>query len=663
LYIYIKILNEFYGFDIQYDNEIITKIQHKKNNFIKFFKSKFDDRFVKIIPAKTIPKLTDLQLQEIKDNLNDLNVITKIIAPDNFKLSGLLLINKTDITDSQIISEIKKELMFKNSILDRQIIVNIQDNIRSLLKNQTVFVGIAAFHNSKILMLNSVSHKCSDVECIYRESKHIDTDDFHNSVFQQAYIEKKTLIINDFPGYIKGKTQNNFETELLKNDIKSILIRPLTTGENVIGEFFLSSSEAFAFDPINLMKLEELYPLFSLVIERALDDFDNEVQSIIRTNYTSIHPSIEWKFREAAMKMIDKHNENKQSDVEKIVFEDVYPLYCATDIRGSSVQRNTAIQSDLEEHLQLIKDILESVQTVRKLPILDEYLFRVDNYLSEIKENLSSGNELGIIGFLHNEIETCFKNLKNLNETVNEKIAHYYNVIDSNIGTLYNKRKDFDDSVDLLNKTISNYIDSVQPEAQKMYPHYFDKNTTDGIDQNIYIGSSLIGDSEFNKLYLKNLRLWQLIILSNIALLTDKIKEKQKIKLDTTHLVVVQDMPLTLMFKTDENKLAVEGAYNIRYEIMKKRIDKAVIKDTEERLTQIGKIAIVYTQNSEAVEYRQYLEFLIAKKYLIEDTIEDLLLEDLQGIKGLRALRIEINFERDVGYSSLLPQFEEFARG
>ncbi len=117
------------------------------------------------------------------------------------------------------------------------------------------------------------------------------------------------------------------------------------------------------------------------------------------------------------------------------------------------------------------------------------------------------------------------------------------------------------------------------------------------------------------------------------------------------------------MFKTDENKLAVEGAYNIRYEIMKKRIDKAVIKDTEERLTQIGKIAIVYTQNSEAVEYREYLEFLIAKNYLIEDTIEDLLLEDLQGIKGLRALRIQINFKRDVDYSSLLPQFEEFARG
>jgi hypothetical protein len=40
----------------------------------------------------------------------------------------------------------------------------------------------------------------------------------------------------------------------------------------------------------------------------------------------------------------------------------------------------------------------------------------------------------------------------------------------------------------------------------------------------------------------------------------------------------------------------VDGAYDIRYEIVKKRIDKALIKGTNERATQPGKIVIVYSQ-------------------------------------------------------------------
>jgi hypothetical protein len=85
----------------------------------------------------------------------------------------------------------------------------------------------------------------------------------------------------------------------------------------------------------------------------------------------------------------------------------------------------------------------------------------------------------------------------------------------------------------------------------------------------------------------------------------------------------------------------VDGTYNIRYEIIKKRIDKAVIKGTAERLTQPGRIAIIYAQAREAGEYREYIEYLHASGYLTDD-VEDVELEDLQGIQGLKALRVTV---------------------
>ena len=120
--------------------------------------------------------------------------------------------------------------------------------------------------------------------------------------------------------------------------------------------------------------------------------------------------------------------------------------------------------------------------------------------------------------------------------------------------------------------------------------------------------------------------------------------------LETTHLILIQNNPLSIRFRYDEKKFDVDGTYNLRYEIMKKRIDKAIIKGTKERLTMPGKIAVVYSQAAEAMEYKRYFEYLSSKNY-ISNEVEELDLEALQGVQGLKALRIKINFnsEIDVG--------------
>ena len=94
-----------------------------------------------------------------------------------------------------------------------------------------------------------------------------------------------------------------------------------------------------------------------------------------------------------------------------------------------------------------------------------------------------------------------------------------------------------------------------------------------------------------------------------------------------------------MLFRSD-----VDGTYNIRYEIVKKRIDKVRIKDTSERLTQPGKIAIVYSQSKDAAEYIEYIEFLQSQQ-LLKPGFEKHELEELQGVSGLKALRVDVNFD------------------
>ena len=140
------------------------------------------------------------------------------------------------------------------------------------------------------------------------------------------------------------------------------------------------------------------------------------------------------------------------------------------------------------------------------------------------------------------------------------------------------------------------------------------------------------------------MKIWQLEVLTKAAVLVHDLKNKLSHILNTTQLILAHSIPISISFRTSERKFDVDGAYNIRYEIIKKRIDKVRVKDTNERLTQPGKIAVVYTQMKEAAEYMEYIEFLQGHK-LLKTGVENLELEELQGVIGLKALRVEVELD------------------
>jgi len=88
----------------------------------------------------------------------------------------------------------------------------------------------------------------------------------------------------------------------------------------------------------------------------------------------------------------------------------------------------------------------------------------------------------------------------------------------------------------------------------------------------------------------------------------------------------------------------VDGAYDVRHEIIKSRLDKALIKGTGERLTQPGKIAVVYSNPEEGRQIQQHVDFMTNQGKLNDD-LEILDLDDMPDVKGLKALRVRINLE------------------
>jgi hypothetical protein len=318
-------------------------------------------------------------------------------------------------------------------------------------------------------------------------------------------------------------------------------------------------------------------------------------------------------------------------------------LYGAIDIRNSTLERNSALRKDLQTQFILLIRTLTELKEQVSLELLDDLLFQCGRWQQALFGPLTTAEELDLNTFLKEKIGVFFSHFSESRPDTSVLISPYLQAIDEEEGAAYQHRRDLEKSIQLINYTINQQLEKAKEELQKPYPAYFETFRTDGVEYDIYIGQSIAPGRPFDLLYLRNLRLWQLSAMAAIAREAHALLEEMPDKLSTTQLIFVHSGAIDISFRKDERRFDVEGGYNIRYQVVKKRIDKVHVKDTNERLTQPGKIAIIYFSDKEAEEYKGYIKYL-QEKDVFTDEVEDMELEELQGVSGLRALRVELKW-------------------
>jgi hypothetical protein len=424
----------------------------------------------------------------------------------------------------------------------------------------------------------------------------------------------------------------------------SYLVAPLYAQGELIGMLEVLSPQRHSLDRELLKKLEPIYTFFELVCQYDISRFRQQVESTVKESFTSLLPIVEWKFLEETWKYLREKEEGTGQMLGLVRFDGIYPLYGAIDIRNSSTERNRCVQEDLRAQLDLIDATIDELSASPPLPV-KQYLqnLREKNasFRSCTSSRLVAEDEARLSDYLEHEVKSFFRHLSHSGNGLAEPAARYLHAVDPARGHVFMQRRRFEESIHRINQSISAYLDAEQQAVEKLYPHYFEKFRTDGVEYNLYIGESLTPYHQFDYIYLKNLRLWQLVSMAEIARLTHALESTVPLPMQTTQLVLVYNQPICISFRRDERRFDVDGAESVRFEVLKKRLDKAKLLQTGERLTQPGHIAIVYLHDKEALEYAEYIHHLQQKNY-ISPQVEKLELEDVQGISGLRALRLKV---------------------
>ncbi|MEZ4930853.1 MAG: hypothetical protein R2788_01820 [Saprospiraceae bacterium] len=638
------ILTQYYKQPFHFNRPLSMEIYDKNSGIMRHYRLLLNADFTDIIKTDKAPELTQDDINEMMLRGDDLDFWRSKMPPESYIFKGFGIMNLYDATTEVIISQLRT-LFLKN---DENIFDEFQKNLRILFGIKDLQVGYSAYNTKTEQVLTSFMNKES--QSLFLDKT--DTGDYHKMFCDgvNCYVlqQSQTLAIPDVDLYAERIGHNIFSKKLKAKGIGSILLAPIQMDSGEMQLLELASPRKYELNSLNAIKLQDVVPFVKIATQRFLKERENVIESTIQENYTSIHPSVKWRFTQA----VNSFNKQKAAGVgmpvlEEIVFDKIYPLYGQSDIKGSSTARNHAIQADLEFQLSLVIDTLKKVMTIRPMPIYKKLIFRVNHCLGNVKDGLKAGDEVGILDFLKNEIYPVFRHLKTLGPAFSQPIEEYMSHIDPTLNVVYKERKAYEDSVTILNEKLSAVLDQRQEEAQAMFPHYFQRYNTDGVEYNIYIGDSILENDGFDLMYLYNLRLWQLETMWDIEQKAFELRSEMPHPLEVASLILIHSNPLAIKFMMDNKQFDVDGAYNARYEIIKKRIDKSHIKGTNDRLTIPGKIAIVYSQDKDAQEYLNYIEYLQAEGKFGE--VEMLDVEDLQGVSGLKAIRVEVLYQEKKG--------------
>ena len=233
-----------------------------------------------------------------------------------------------------------------------------------------------------------------------------------NGIYGGAIAQRKAVTIGDLTA---EKHLGPLEKELIKRGFKSLMLAPIYHDNGEIGGIVeIASPLPYRFNQMTVLKLKDFIDLYAMGMNKFVKEISNKVRLTVQQEFTSIHPSVEWKFNDAATEFYwSKTAQQNQSPIRPIVFKDIYPIYGQADIVGSSKLRNKFIADDLIDNLERANQLMQKCYNAVGFHLLDLYLNKTNTYLNRLKKGeFVSNDETEIVGLLTREIHPLLKQMQ-----------------------------------------------------------------------------------------------------------------------------------------------------------------------------------------------------------------------------------------------------------
>jgi hypothetical protein len=639
---YGMLLEKVYSLPYLKKTEWIRKFEDPFTGLDKYFQVNIDTRFIDILPINQLPAVDCSSMSPASVWGEEFKKIQKSVPLNQFEARGFSIITLTDVTAEQAVEQVGRLVIHHSEKDKRPLFDDITHALQTVVGSTDYQFGLVPFlsiNDRPALIFEKVPYSIIVQACL---NFNVPKKEF--SKLRNDFTRNPRMIIwsadekeSDLPEFVA----NAFR----QAGIGTYIMFPIYHNEQVTGFFEVSTKVG---KPLlsegQMVRLKPVLSIMTQLIQDIIARFNRSIENIIKEKFTSIQPAVQWKFNEAAWHYLRDHNNEEGAEtVENIIFKNLHPLYGAVDIKNSTVLRNQALEKDYAVQLSTLIHAISSLNYQEK-PQLERIMSAANNWRQIIQEPLTTQQEVRLNEFFNLDVQYELENLMHAEPESTEFLIPYFQSIDEENGIAFENRRLLETAIRKLNSTVNNFLENASVDLLNIFPCYFEKFRTDGIEYDIYVGQSIVPHAPFKKDHLQGMKRWQLRSMIKVVHLIQDLVPDMDFPLQTTQLLFVHPQTIDITFRKDERKFDVEGSYNIRYHIIKKRIDKVMILDTNERLTQPGKIAIIYFDERDAQEFKGFIREMQDENLLLDD-LEALDLEALQGVDGLKAIRVSVRIE------------------
>lgn len=633
------ILQSYFKKDIKSTFPFYYDIPNKLG-IMKHYKITVNSDFTELFPTENATIPTDEVIDMLLENIDDYKLWKKHFPSQSWLLKGFTIISLVDCTSEVALSDLKSSMIQ----IDPENL-NPDENLTEIFKS---YFDVPEL-NFGLMLFNKKDQKLEKLP-IYENvfTNHIldfwinaFDEETRKNTFDNLNHNSKSIVVSNVDK-LDDEVKRIASFSILKdNNINSFMVIPIMKDNELLAIMEFTSSHANSFNGLKVKKLEFFTDMILFSINRFSFEKNYQIEAIIQREYTSIHDSVVWKFRNEAEKYFNASLGKKIYTLKQISFKNLTPLFGFSDIRSSSEKRFNLMLEDLNQQIDGLHEIFSLINSDS-----EKYLLALDIFENELNNEIKADTEQRLQRLLREEIHPYLQGKLEVQSSgeIKTKIKDYFTQVFTQNDLFYANRKSLDDSITLVNRKLADVLDENQVKAQQIFPHYYERFKSDGVEHNLFTGHNIAPDLQYSSKVVHQLRYWQLKTICKMEQDFQNFKKDLPISLDIASLIFVYNEKIDIRFRMDEKRFDVDGAYNSYYEIIKKRLDKAHIKDSTERITCPGKITIVYFGMENQKEYLDYISKL-QKKGILESDIEFLKVEDLQGITGLLALRISLTHE------------------
>src|SRR5215467_6991058 len=280
---YQLILERLYEIEAGSDVPVIFTTTEAATGLDQHFRLQFDWRFVQVERVGSPLPLPEPVRQQLQTGVIDTERLLTVLPPDRFILRGFMIVKAVDVTDQEVLSSLKRDLIDKDSIVSSSRFYGLQAKLRTFFRRPELSLGLAAVEGDRVLVLNDASRH--EQACIFADCAHHTTAEFAGSLYERAVVRGRPIVVEDLRTYPE---RTRVEDELIQNGVRNFVCAPLHYQDKMIGTLELVSPRAGDLNATHLPRLEEVLPLFSMAVQRSVEELNSRIQTVVNEQCTAI---------------------------------------------------------------------------------------------------------------------------------------------------------------------------------------------------------------------------------------------------------------------------------------------------------------------------------------------------------------------------------------